>query len=76
MISSGSASTDLKKNMVDIEKERHSKRRRRNIVAKTLRDTGDLKGAFALRVINPKKPEYKRQKINVRHITTEEFQDE
>lgn len=53
------------------DKERHSKRRKRNFIAKILRDSGDHKGAFALRVINPKKTTYKRQKIDIRNIEDE-----
>lgn len=60
--------------MVTEDKERHSRRRKRNIMAKVLRDQGDLKGAFSLKVINPKKTEYKRERMDVRHI--EEFNDE
>lgn len=56
------------------EKERHSRRRRKNIMAKILRDPGERKGAFALRIVNPKKKEYKREKIDIKNI--EEFNDD
>ena len=42
------------------------------MIAKTLRDTGEKKGAFALKVINPKKTEYKREKLNPRTVIREE----
>lgn len=53
------------------ERERHSRRRKRNVIAKILRDTGDMKGAFSLRIINPKKGTYKREKMNIRNIEKE-----
>lgn len=59
------------------EKEKVSRRRKRNFISKTLKDQGDHKGAFALRVVSPKKSTYKREKINPRDITiTEEIDDE
>lgn len=50
------------------ERERHSRRRKRNIMAKILRDPGEKKGAFALRVINPKKNTYKRTRVDPRNL--------
>lgn len=49
-------------------KTRHSTRRKKNIMAKNLFDPGDHRGAFALKVVNPKKGEYKREKIRVNDL--------
>lgn len=47
-------------------KLRRSKSRKRNLIAKQLRDTGERKGAYALKVIDPRKQEYKRvKKVNI-----------
>ena len=58
------------------EKEKVSKRRKRNFISRALRDQGDHKGAFALRVISPKKSTYKREKISPRDITVIEGIDD
>jgi hypothetical protein len=55
-------------------KEKVSRKRRRNIISKSLRDQGDHKGAFTLKIVNPKKGVYKREKINPRNI--ERIEDE
>jgi len=54
------------------EKEKHMRRRKRNILAKDLRDT---KGPFKMKVIDPRKQEYKRIRINVKDIDTDENED-
>lgn len=56
--------------MASIEdRERHSRRRKKNIYAKVLKDPGDMKGAFALKVVNPKKNSpYKRERINIKEM--------
>lgn len=53
----------------DTRQDRAQKMRRKNPVAKELLDR---KGPFSLRVINPKKTEYRRVKLNPRNITEEE----
>lgn len=53
------------------EKERHARKRKKNIMAKILRDTGEHKGAFSLKIINPKKTRYKREKVNLKNIEVE-----
>jgi len=59
--------------MSDYEtKETRSRSRKRNMMAKALRDTGDHRGAFSLRVIDPRKGEYKRQKLRVTEVDYEE----
>jgi hypothetical protein len=49
-------------------KSNRSFSRKRNMIAKKLRDHGELKGAFSPRIINPKKKEYKREKVNMGDI--------
>jgi hypothetical protein len=58
------------------EKEKVSKKRRRNFMSRALRDQGDHKGAFALKIVSPKKGSYKREKLNPREITIEGVDDE
>jgi hypothetical protein len=53
-------------------KYKHSLHRKRNIMAKSLRDHGDHKGAFALRVIDSRKNEYKRKRMKISDIYDEE----
>jgi hypothetical protein len=50
---------------------KHSFNRKRNFLAKEVR-TGENKGAFALKVVNPKKQEYKRVKMR----TTENYEED
>lgn len=38
------------------------------MVAKALRDQGDHKGAFSVKVISPKKSKYKRKKVDVKNV--------
>lgn len=52
-----------------LKSEKYSKR---NKYAKSLRDQGDLKGAFSLKVIDSRKEEYKRKKLRVTEILDEE----
>lgn len=54
------------------DREKH-KRRRTNRIAKDLRDPG---GKFRQRVINPKKEEYKRIKLDPRDIEIEDIENE
>lgn len=55
------------------EKEKHSRRRKKNIYARILKDSGDFKGAFSLRILDPRKDEYKRKKVNARNF--EEYEE-
>jgi hypothetical protein len=55
--------------MSDPETRERRAKKLRNPVAKIIYEN---KGAFALKTINPKKTEYKRQKLNIRKITEEE----
>ena len=59
----------------ELTKIERSKNRKRNFIAKSLRDQGDRKGAFKLRVVNTRKGEYKRERINVKDIN-DEFEEE
>lgn len=47
------------------ERERRSKRRKRNLMARSLRESG----AFKLRIEDPKKGQYKRENLSVRGLT-------
>lgn len=51
-------------------RSRRSQQRKKNIYAKILRDQGDFKGAFSLKILD--KPHYKREKLNPREISEEE----
>lgn len=56
--------------MSDLDtKEYRSKKRKRNIMAKVLRDN---KGPYKMKTVSPKKTEYKRQKLRVEDVNTEE----
>lgn len=49
----------------DEERDRHSKRRKRNVMAKIMYEN---KGAFAIKAIDPRRPEYHREKLRVTDI--------
>ena len=51
----------------DEERERHSRRRRKNSYAKILFDPNEYKGAYSMKVIEPKN-KYKRQKLSVKEV--------
>ena len=55
------------------ERFKHSRRRKRNVLAKAIVET---KGPFAIKVVNPKKGEYKREKIRLDKIYGREEDDE
>lgn len=60
--------------MGDVEtKEYRSKKRKRNVMAKVLRDD---KGPYKMKTVSPKKTEYKRQKLRVGDVITEEDSSE
>ena len=54
----------------DEERERHSRRRKKNVYAKILFDPNEFKGAYSLKVIDPKN-KYKREKLSVKDIEME-----
>lgn len=51
------------------ERLKHSRRRKRNVMAKAIVET---KGPFAIKVIDPRKGEYKREKMRVNLYGSEE----
>jgi len=62
--------------MSDLDtKVQRSQSRKRNFYAKLVRDHGEYKGAFSLKVINPKKQEYKREKIKKEYVHVNEEDD-
>lgn len=59
------------------ERERHSRRRKRNIYAKILYDPNDLRGAFSMKVKEAKKGEpYRRTKVQVKDLIEEGNENE
>ena len=53
-------------------REKRSWSRKKNYIAKALRDTGDHKGAFSLKVRDPRKGEYKRERVRLDYVDEEE----
>ncbi len=53
-------------------KIQRSRSRKRNIMAKMLHDPNEHKGAFHMKVIDPRKGQYKRKRMKV----TEDYGDE
>lgn len=54
-------------------RERHSKRRKRNIYAKIIHDPNELHGAFSTKIKPAKRGQpYRREKINVKDLSFEE----
>lgn len=52
--------------MADAEvKFKHSLNRKKNIMAKQLFDPSEHRGAYAMKVMDPRKQEYKRTKMRV-----------
>ena len=49
-------------------KYKHSLHRKRNMIAKALRDPNEHKGAFALKVHDSRKSEYRRIRMNVKDV--------
>lgn len=54
----------------DEERERHSRRRKKNIYAKILFDPNEYKGAFSMKVVDPKN-RYKREKLSINSVYDE-----
>ena len=54
----------------DEERDRHSRRRKKNVYAKILFDPNEYKGAFSMKVIDPKN-KYKREKLSAKDIEME-----
>lgn len=52
-------------------REKHSRSYKRNIMAKTLKDSGDHKGAFSLKIVDARKGTYKRKKLRTTDIESE-----
>lgn len=59
--------------LADLEtKNKHSLHYKRNMMAKHLRDQGEHKGAFSLKVMDSRKTNYKRVKLRVTELDEEE----
>jgi hypothetical protein len=54
----------------DEDREKHSRRRKKKHFAKILFDPNEFKGAYSMKVIEPKN-KYKREKISPRSIEVE-----
>lgn len=50
------------------ERDRRSRRRKKNRIAKILHDPNEYRGAFSLKVHEDKKSTYKREKLRVEDI--------
>lgn len=62
--------------MSDLDtKTKRSQTRKRNLMARTIKDYGEHKGAFSLKVIDPRKGEYKRKKIRTGDVYANEEDD-
>ncbi len=53
-------------------REKRSYSRKRNYLAKALRDQGDHKGAFSLKIVDPRKEEYKRKRVRLDDLNDED----
>jgi len=53
-------------------RQKRSNKFTRNKYAKALRDQGDFKGAFSLKIVDSRKQEYKRSKVRINNIDDEE----
>ena len=58
------------------DREKHSQRRKRNKLAQILRDPGEHRGAFSLKVIDSKKQIYKRRKLRVTEVNDIESEND
>ncbi len=58
----------------DEERLKHSVRRRNKVRKDML--SNDLKGAFAIKIVDARKPEYHREKLRVTEIIEDEYYDE
>lgn len=62
--------------MSDYEvREKRSRSRKKNMMDKALRDRTDHKGAFSLKLIDPRKSEYRRRRININEVLNESEED-
>lgn len=53
------------------DRAKHSTRRKRNFVKRDM-ISNELKGAFAIKVVDARKPEYERKKLRVTDIVEDE----
>lgn len=53
-------------------KIQRSRSRKRNLITKVLHDPNEFKGAFHMKIIDPRKGEYKRKRMRI----TEYYDDE
>lgn len=57
------------------DRAKHSSRRKRNFVKKDMM-SNELKGAFAIKVVDARKPEYERRKLRVTEVIEDELEYE
>jgi hypothetical protein len=58
----------------DEDRERHNRRRKKNSYAKILFDPNEFKGAFSMKVIEPKN-KYKREKLSIENLEVEDEEE-
>jgi len=57
------------------DRAKHSSRRKRNFVKKDMM-SNELKGAFAIKIVDARKPEYERRKLRVTEVIEDELEYE
>jgi hypothetical protein len=58
------------------ERERHNRRRKRNVYAKILRDPGEMRGAYSMKIKPAKNQPYKRERIRLDDLIEEKEEND